>query len=49
MNELWYDYLKMKCKKTEELCYMGTGKNIKTEDIYVDIGKDVETRFYLKL
>ena len=52
MYELWYDYLKMKCKKTEELCYMGTGSfivYIKTEDIYVDIGKDVETRFYLEL
>ena len=49
MYELWYDYLKMKCKRNTRIMLHGTGSfivYIKTEDIYVDIEKDVETRFY---
>ena len=49
MYELWYDYLKMKCKRNTRIMLHGTGSfivYIKTEDIYVDIEKDVETKFY---
>ena len=45
----WYDYVKPKHGEKAKLCYMDTDGfivNIKTEDIYSDISKDVETRFY---
>ena len=46
--QFWYDYVKPKYGEKEKLCYMDTDNFIafiKTEDIYVDIAKDVETRF----
>ena len=48
MYEFWYDYAKSKYGENAKLCYMDTGSfefYIKTEDIYSDIAKDVETRF----
>ena len=48
MYEFWYDYVKSKYGENAKLCYMDTGSfvfYIKTEDIYSDIAKDVETRF----
>ena len=48
MCEFWYDYVKPKYVEKAKLCYMDTDRfivYIKTEDIYVKIGKDVETRF----
>ena len=48
MYEFWYDYVKPKYGEKAELCYMDTGSfkvYIKTKDIYVEITKDVETRF----
>ena len=48
MYEFWYDYVKPKYGEKAELCYMDTGSFkvcIKTKDIYVEITKDVETRF----
>ena len=49
MCELWYDYLKLKYKETIKLCYMNTAifiVCIKTEGIYVDIGKDFKKIFH---
>ena len=46
MYEFWYDYVKQKI--VEKFCYMDTNSFIvymKTDDIYKDIAKDVETRF----
>ena len=46
--EFWYDYVQPKYGKKAKLYYMDTDSfivHIKTEDIYVDIAKDVETRF----
>ena len=46
MYEFWYDYVKPKYGKTEKLCYMDTGSfnvHTKTDDIYKEIAKDVET------
>ena len=46
--EFWYDYGKPKHEEKAKLCYMDTGSfliNIKTDYIYKDIAKDVETRF----
>ena len=46
--EFWKDYMKPKYKENTKLCYMDTDSfivHIKTEDIYTDIVKDVETRF----
>ena len=46
--EFWYDYIKPKHGEKAKLCYMDTGSfifYIKTEEIYSDIAKDVETRF----
>ena len=43
-----YDYLKTKYGENAKSCYKDTNRfifYIKTEDIYVDITKDVETRF----
>ena len=48
MNEVWYDYVKLKYREKAKLCYVDKNSfivYIKTEDIYVDIAKDVETRF----
>ena len=44
----WYDYIKAINKEKAKLCYMDTDRfmvYVKTEDIYVDITWDVETRF----
>ena len=49
MHEFWYNYVKSKCGEKTKLCYMNADSFIvymKTQDIYVDIAKDVETRFY---
>ena len=46
--ESWYDYLKVKYGEKSKLYYMDTDifiVYIKTEDIYIDISKDSETRF----
>ena len=46
--EFSYDYVKPKYSEKATLCYMHTGSFIvciKTEDIYVDIAKNIETRF----
>ena len=46
--EFWYDYLKVKYGEKSKLYYMDTDifiVYIKTEDIYIDISKDSETRF----
>ena len=48
MYEFCYDYGKPKYRKKGKLCYMDIDSFIvytKTEDIYVDIEKDIETRF----
>ena len=48
MYEFWYDHIKPKNGENAKLCYMDTDNcvvYIKTEDIYVDIAKDVETKF----
>ena len=49
MYEFWFDYVKAtKYGKKAKLCYMDTDSfivYIKTDDIYKDIAKDVETRF----
>ena len=48
MYEFWYDYVKPKDGEKAKLCYMDTDSfivYIKTEDIYLDIAKYVETRF----
>ena len=46
--EFWYDYVKLKYSEKAKLCYVDTGHGfivyIKTDDIYKDITKDVETR-----
>ena len=44
--EFWYDYVEPKYGEKPKFFYMDTDVvYIKTEDIYVDIAKDVETRF----
>ena len=46
MHEHWHGYVKLKYR--EKLCYMDNDSfmvHIKTEGIYVDIAKDIETRF----
>ena len=48
MYEFWYDYMKLKYNDDVKLCYMDTDSfimNIKTEDFYKDIAKDVDKRF----
>ena len=48
MYEFWSDYVKPKYDDKARLCYMDTESFIvciKTDDIYKDIAKDVETRF----
>ena len=46
--DFWYDYVKPKYDEKSKLCYMYTDSFIvymKTNDIYKDIPKDIETRF----
>ena len=46
--EFWYAYVKPKYEEKAKLCYMDTDVftvYIKTGDIYLDISKDIETRF----
>ena len=48
MYEFWYDYMKPKYDNNVKLCYMDKDSfvmNIKTNDFYEDIAKDVENRF----
>ena len=48
MYEFWYDYVKPRYSEKTKLCYLDTGSfiaHVKTDDIYNDIEKDVETRF----
>ena len=48
MYEFWYDYVKPRYGEKAKLCYIDTDSfvvYIKTEDIYMDIAKDVVTRF----
>ena len=47
-HEFSYDYVKPKYGEKSKFCYMDTDSfivYIKTEDIYADIAKDVETLF----
>ena len=49
MYEFWYDYVKPKYREKTNLYYMDTDSfivYIKTEEIYVDIVKDDETRYF---
>ena len=49
MYEFWYGYVKPKYGENEKPCYMDIEcfiVYVKTEDIYKDIAKDVETKFY---
>ena len=46
--EFWYDYVKPKYGENAKFCYMDTDNFIfyvKTDDIYKDVAKNVETRF----
>ena len=48
MYVFWYDYVKPKYGENANFCYMDTERfivHLKTDDIYKDIVKDVETRF----
>ena len=48
MNKILYDYMKPNMEKKAKLCYMDKGSfivYIRTEDIYIDIAKNVEIRF----
>ena len=48
MHEFWYDYMKPKDRQKTKKCYMDTDSLIvypKTENIYVNVAKYVETRF----
>ena len=48
MYAIWYDYVKPKCCKNEQLCYMDTDSFIvyvKADNIWKDIEQEVETRF----
>ena len=48
MYEFWYDYVKPKYGEKAKLCYMVTDSfivYIKTDDIYKDIARDVDTKF----
>ena len=49
--DFWYDYVKQKYDEKSKLCYMYTDSFIaymKTNDIYKDIPKDIETRLRAK-
>ena len=48
MYEFWYDYVKPKYKGKSKLCWLDTSNSIKTEGIYTDIPKDVETSLMLQ-
>ena len=46
--EFWHDYIKPQYGEKTNLCYMDADSfiaYIKTDDIYKDIGEDIETRF----
>ena len=46
--QFWYDYVKPKYGQNAKLCYMDTDSfivDIKTNNIYKDIRKNVATRF----
>ena len=48
MYEFWYDYMKPKYDNNVKLCYMDTDSfimDIKANDFYKDIAKDVKNRF----
>ena len=48
MYEFWYDYVKPKYGGKAKFCYMDIDSfivQIKTDVIYKDIAKDVQTRF----
>ena len=48
MYELWCDYVKQKNEEKSKLCYMDTDSfivDIKTDSIFTDISRGVETRF----
>ena len=48
MYEFWNDYVKPNYREKVKLFYMDTDGStayIKTDDIYIGIAKDVETRF----
>ena len=48
MYKFWYSYVKSKNDEKAKLCYMDTYSvivQIKTDDIYNDIGEDIESRF----
>ena len=52
MYEFQHDYEKSKYVEKENLCYMDTDSFIaylKTDDIYKDIGEDVETGFDIQI
>ena len=44
IHQFWYDYVKLKCGGTAQLCYMDSFIS-KADDVYRDIAGDVETRF----
>ena len=47
MYECWYDYVKAKYGENSKLCYIDTDSfiaHVKTDDIYINIAEDVETR-----
>ena len=49
MYEFWYDYVKATYDEKAKLCYMDTDSfiaYIDTDDTYIDLAEDVETRFY---
>ena len=49
MYEFWHDYVKAKYGENAKFCWMDTYRfavHVKTDDIYMDIAKDVEKRFY---
>ena len=46
--QFWYDFVKPKYVEKAKLCYIDTGSfivQVKTDDIYKDIAKAVETMF----
>ena len=47
MCKFWHDYIHLERREKGKLCYMDSNNirvYIKTEEIYSDISKDVETR-----
>ena len=48
LHVFWYGQVNFKYGKQGKLCYMDSFVvNIQTEDIYIDITKDAETRIYI--